>query len=44
MKKKEKSAAQNFYESLRNDPEGIIKWCEGEIEAYKELIRLVKGK
>lgn len=26
------------------DDMAIIKWCEEEIEAYKELIKLVKGK
>ena len=39
-----KQSAENFYNSLKDDPEAIIKWCEEEIEAYKELIKLIQSK
>jgi hypothetical protein len=42
--KQSKNQAKNFYTGLKDDPESIIKWCEEEIEAYQELIKLVKGK
>lgn len=35
---------KNFYEKLKDDPEAIIKWCEEEIGAYKELIKFIKSK
>ena len=42
MKKNKKSAAHNFFESLKDDPEAIIEWCEDEIKEYKKLIKLMK--
>ncbi len=35
---------ERFYNALKDDPEAIIEWCEKEIEAYKELIELIKSK
>ena len=29
------SAEQNF---IRGDPEGVIKWIEGEVEAFDEVV------
>ena len=42
---KKTSEADNFYNALKDDPEEILKWCESEIEAYKELVKLIeKGR
>ena len=35
-------AAQNFFDSLKDDPKAIIKWCRREIKAYEELIALLE--
>jgi len=37
-----KSEAKNFYKSLTRDPEKIIKWCNDEIQAYRDLIKLIE--
>ena len=37
-------SAKNFYNALKDDPDAIIKWCEEEIEAYEELIKLIRSK
>lgn len=34
-------ASENFFESLKNDPDAIIEWCETEIREYKNLIKLI---
>ena len=34
--------ANNFYESLKNNPKEIIKWAEAEIKEYEKLIKLIK--
>jgi len=39
---KKQTAAENFFESLKNDPEKIIEWAQNEIEQYKKLIKLIK--
>ena len=45
MTKKPSKASVNVYNALRDDPEEIIKWCESEIEAYRELMKLIeKGR
>lgn len=36
-------AADNMYIALKDNPEEILKWCEEEIAAYKELIKLIKS-
>ena len=33
---------EDFYNTLKDDPEAIIKWAEREILEYKGLIELVK--
>ncbi len=35
-------AANNFFNSLKDDPKAIVAWCKEEIEAYKRLIELVE--
>jgi len=37
------SKADNMYESLKDDPQAIIEWCESEIKEYKKLIKLLKN-
>jgi len=45
MKKKNKnSPAKNFFDSIKNNPQGIREWCQSEIEEYKKLIKLLKDK
>lgn len=39
---KKQTAAENFFESIKNDPEKIIEWAQNEIEQYKKLIKLIK--
>jgi hypothetical protein len=36
------TAAENFFNALKDDPEAIIKWCEEEIEEYQKLIKMIK--
>ncbi len=36
------SKAKDFYGTLKDNPEEIIKWCEAEIKEYKKLIKLIK--
>ena len=31
-----------FADVLRNDPEAIIVWAESEIQAYKDLIKIME--
>jgi hypothetical protein len=38
------SKANNFFKSLKDNPEEIIKWAEDEIKEYKKLIKLIKSK
>ena len=39
---KEKTKAQQFYETLKDNPQEIIDWCYEEIEEYKKLIKIIK--
>lgn len=39
-----KDSANNFFKSIKSNPKEIILWCEREIKAYEELIKLIKGK
>lgn len=39
-----KSKAENFYESLKENPEEIIQWAKDEIKEYEHLIKLLEGK
>ena len=44
MKTIKNKASNNFYNSIKDDPEKIIKWCEEEVAAYQELIKMIKEK
>jgi len=44
MKKKTNTAADNFYDSLKNNPKKIIRWCRAEIREYERLIKLLSKK
>jgi hypothetical protein len=35
---------EDFYETIKDDPEKIIAWCDKEIEEYRNLIYLIKKK
>ena len=37
-----KSASKSIYNALKDDPRAVIDWCEEEIRAYMELIKLIK--
>lgn len=37
-----KTGADNFLDTLKKNPEEIIKWCEEEIKEYQKLIKLIK--
>jgi hypothetical protein len=39
---KKNEACENWFETLRDNPEDIIKWCREEIEQYEKLIELIK--
>ena len=39
-----KETAQDFADSIKDHPEKIIEWAEGEIECYQELIKIIKKK
>jgi len=41
-KKKKNSPAEDFFDSIKNNPQEIIDWCQSEIEEYKKLIRLLE--
>jgi len=36
--------AQDFADTIKDDPAEIIKWAEREIAAYKELIVILKKR
>lgn len=36
-------AANNFFESLKDNPQEIIAWCKEEINAYERLIELIEN-
>lgn len=36
------SKADNFFETLKDNPQEIIEWCEAEIKEYKKLIKIIK--
>lgn len=42
--KNKKSKADNFFETIKNNPKEIIAWAESEIKEYKKLIKLLKKK
>ena len=41
---KDKSTAQNFADTIRDDPKAIIGWCRREIIEYEKLIKILEGK
>ena len=41
MKNKTKSPAQEFADSIKNNPKEIIKWAKREMKAYQELIDIL---
>lgn len=41
---KEKSRAQDFADSLKNNPAEIIAWCRREIAEYEALIKILEKK
>jgi len=36
-----KTEADNFFNSLKENPDAIIEWAKREIEEYKKLIKLI---
>ena len=43
MKNKEpKSQAQDFADTIKDNPQQIIKWARSEIREYKKFIKLLK--
>ena len=40
--KKQKSNVQEFADTIKNNPEKIIAWAEGEISEYKKLIKILE--
>lgn len=41
---KEKSGAENFADSLKDNPKDIIAWCKREIKEYESLIKILEKK
>ena len=39
---KKESKAQDFADTIRNDPKAIIKWCKEEIAEYQKLIKILE--
>jgi len=39
---KTKSREQDFADTLKDEPEEIIKWAKSEIEAYENLIKILE--
>ena len=45
MKKEQPNkSAQEFADTIKDNPKEIIKWCRAEISAYNELISLLEKK
>lgn len=40
--KDKNTPANNWFESLKDEPEKIIEWAKAEIREYKKLIRLIE--
>lgn len=40
----QENPAEDFAETLENDPQAIIDWAYSEIEEYKKLIKILKKK
>lgn len=38
----ESTKAENWFETLKDNPSEIISWCEAEIREYKRLIKIIK--
>ena len=41
---KKKSPAQEFADTIKDNPEEIIKWAEAEIKEYEKLIAILKER
>jgi hypothetical protein len=41
---KKKSRAQDFADTIKDNPEEIIAWCKREIAEYQSLIKILKSK
>lgn len=42
--KKKKSTVQEFVDTIKDNPEEIIRWAEKEIKAYEKLIKILKKR
>lgn len=40
-KEKKPSLAGNFFESIKNDPQAILEWCDSGIREYQKLKKLI---
>ena len=43
-KKKEKSSAQEFADTIRDNPKKIIEWALSEIKEYEKLIKILQDR
>lgn len=41
---KKKSPAQEFADTLKDNPKKIIEWCKKEIKEYEKLIKILEKK
>jgi hypothetical protein len=41
---KKKSSAQDFADSINNNPKEIIAWAKREIKEYQKLIKILEKK
>jgi len=39
-----KTKAQNFADTIKDNPQEMIKWCRSEIKEYEKLIEILKNK
>ena len=40
----EKTSAENFVDTIRDDPQAIIEWAKREIKEYEELIEILEKR
>jgi len=41
---KKKSSVQEFADTIKDNPNAIIKWAEREIEEYQKLIKILQRR
>jgi len=41
---RDKSSVEEFADTIRDNPQEIIQWCEREIAEYQKLIRILKKR